>query len=50
MTLRNILDMPFSDMWAVVGPFVTGYAILVGIFFLIVMSFFVYVFMWIAKE
>lgn len=49
MTLKNILDTPISEMWNAISPFAIGYLIFFGVFFVVVLSFIIFVFIQVFK-
>lgn len=42
MTIRDILDTPISKIWSAISPFVIGYLIFFGVFFVLVLSFIIF--------
>lgn len=49
MTIKDILDTPISEMWDAISPFAVGYLIFFGVFFVLVLSFIVFVFIKVIK-
>lgn len=49
MTIKDILDTPINEMWSAISPFAIGYLIFFAVFFVLVLSFIIFVFIKIIK-